>query len=927
MWVSVFLLGSGSSPINAQTAHSGATISVGSGYQLPTGVTVDKSGDVFVSNIGSLQAIREAVAVNGAVSPASQVVPIGTGFNNLSDIAIDANSNLFVVDISAHAVKEIRAVNGVLTANSQAFTIGSGFTNPSAVAVDFSGNVYVADGSEVKEIVAAKGAVSSTSQVITIGSGFSAPLGVAVDTKGDVFVADTGNATVKEILASNGTASSTSPVITIGSGFVSPAKVAVDGSGNVFVADSATNLVSKMVAVNGTVSSSSLVVPLGGGFNFPDGVAVDGSGNVFVADYNNNAVKEVLAGTQKFPTMPLQSTSAPLTIYFTFDSGGTLAGTPYVVLTQGALNLDFQAAATQDSDACITGHLYSAGDTCSVNVIFTPTEPYQRMGAVQLMGSSGPIATFNLRGTGTGPQVIFPTNSTLKMKSGFDGPCGVAIDGSGNAFVADTGNSEVKQIVAVNGVVSSTSIVNTVGSGFQNPTGVAADASGNVFVADTGNSEVKEIVAVNGVVSSASVVNTVGSGFRGPTGVAVDASGNVFVADAGNSEVKEIVATNGVASSTSVVNTLGGGFKLPSSVAVDGRGDVFVADIGNNTVNVVAISPPGVLRIAGLSSEIPVGVAVDARGSLLIADAGNNSVDGVNFSAAPSLDFATTMVGSVSSDSPKSVEFENIGNEALVAAAPVLVIGPNFTQEALGPCTATFTLNPGESCTLYIGFTPHTAGSPLTSTATFTDNALNASPFASQIVNLAGVATTEPAVINFRTLPTYAYGQTFQATATSNLPSPIIYSLVSGPARVTPAGEVTITGVGAVTLQASQAAHIQYGGGSATATFNAAKAQSSTSLSVSGKLTFTAVVAPEFGGTPTGVVTFYLGSKEVPHRGAPLPVALSTQALVRGTASYTLTQEVLDQYPNLAHEVHASYTGDTNFSGSDSKSIAFTTSQ
>jgi hypothetical protein len=82
--------------------------------------------------------------------------------------------------------------------------------------------------------------------------------------------------------------------------------------------------------------------------------------------------------------------------------------------------------------------------------------------------------------------------------------------------------------------------VNTVGSGISYPAGVAVDGSGNVFVADNGNNAVKEIVAVGGVVSSSSTVNTVGSGFSNPEGVAVDGSGNVFVADAGLNEVKEI---------------------------------------------------------------------------------------------------------------------------------------------------------------------------------------------------------------------------------------------------------------------------------------------------------------------------------------------------------------------------------------------------
>src|SRR6202041_3211436 len=71
------------------------------------------------------------------------------------------------------------------------------------------------------------------------------------------------------------------------------------------------------------------------------------------------------------------------------------------------------------------------------------------------------------------------------------------------------------------------------------------DGNGNVFVADSGNSAVKEILAVNGSIPASNpTINTLGSGFSEPSGVAVDGSGNVFVADSGNNAVKEINVTN-----------------------------------------------------------------------------------------------------------------------------------------------------------------------------------------------------------------------------------------------------------------------------------------------------------------------------------------------------------------------------------------------
>ena len=110
-----------------------------------------------------------------------------------------------------------------------------------------------------------------------------------------------------------------------------------------------------------------------------------------------------------------------------------------------------------------------------------------------------------------------------------------------------------------------------VGSGFNNPLGIALDGSGNLFVADQGNNAVKEVVAAGGYAT----VNTLGSGFTGPTAVAVDASSNVFVIDAGNSTIKEIVAAGGY----STVNTLGSAFSHPIvGIAVDGAGNVLFTD-------------------------------------------------------------------------------------------------------------------------------------------------------------------------------------------------------------------------------------------------------------------------------------------------------------------------------------------------------------
>jgi sugar lactone lactonase YvrE len=137
----------------------------------------------------------------------------------------------------------------------------------------------------------------------------------------------------------------------------------------------------------------------------------------------------------------------------------------------------------------------------------------------------------------------------------FNGPRGVAVDAKGNVYVADTGNHCIR-------VISPAGQVTTLAGGrqpgyadgqgdqarFNYPTDIAIDATGNSYVADTANHAIRKITPA-GLVSTVAGNGTPGDAdgspkaaqFRAPEGIAVDSQGNVYVADTGNHRIRKIV--------------------------------------------------------------------------------------------------------------------------------------------------------------------------------------------------------------------------------------------------------------------------------------------------------------------------------------------------------------------------------------------------
>jgi len=228
----------------------------------------------------------------------------------------------------------------------------------------------------------------------------------------------------------------------------------------------------------------------------------------------------------------------------------------------------------------------------------------------------------------------YATVKSILPKAGFDYPYGVTLDGSGNIFVADTYNNFVEEIPTKGGYTTISVLAAALNGDFIYPTSVAVDSSGNVFVADPDDNAVYEIVAAGGYANIKSVGAANGY-FTLPGGVALDSSGNVFVADYGNNAVKEVLAAGGYVT----VKTLGSGFKAPQGVAVDTSGNVYVADTGNNAVKEIlaegGYTTVNTLAAATGNFNTPAAVAVDTSGNVYVADSVNNVVKKILLGASP----------------------------------------------------------------------------------------------------------------------------------------------------------------------------------------------------------------------------------------------------------------------------------------------------
>jgi uncharacterized protein (TIGR03437 family) len=505
----------------------------------------------------------------------------------------------------------------------------------SGVAIDPAGNVFIASSqyqvvlrldakTSILTLVAGNGTAGfsgdngpATRAQLNLTSQFFGPAGLAVDSAGNLYIADESNLRVRKVsngvittVAGNGSLGPpTDNGLAVNAQFFLPISLAVDSAGNLYVADGhhlvrrVSNGAITTVAGTGTFGSSGDNGPATSAQFLPNGVAVDSSGTLYIADEANGRIRKVSNGT-----------------ITTVAGGGSSPGDNGPATSAQVL----PNAVAVDS----TGNIYIADNFA------------QRIRKV----SNGVITTVAGGGSSLG-------DNGPATSAGLSDPLGVAVDSSGNLYIADQFNNRIRKVmngvittvagggssIGDNGPATGAQLASTPGIS----TGIAVDSVGNVYITDY----LRARKVSKGVISTVAGNGTQGSsGDNGPAGsaqltvassAAVDSSGNLYISD-GN-RLREV--SNGT-----ITTVAGGGPSMgdnipaasaelsnPGGVAVDPSGNLYISDaarvreISNGIINTVAGNGTNGFsgdNGPGTSAQLsnPAGVAVDSSGNLYISE-------------------------------------------------------------------------------------------------------------------------------------------------------------------------------------------------------------------------------------------------------------------------------------------------------------------
>jgi len=504
----------------------------------------------------------------------------------------------------------IQTVAGSDNSGDGGSALSAALGQPEGIARDIAGNIYVADAADNRvRKISSDGSIQTfagTGAAGFAGDGGPAtaaqlnqPYGLALDRAGNLYIADLGNARVRKVTIDGAiqtvAGGGALPAANQGQGgpatiaqLMEPRNVTVDAGGALYISDFGAHQVYS-VASDGTLTlvagsgvagfSGDNASALLGQLNAPAGLAIDPIGGLYIADSGNNRVRKV-------------SNGVIITVFNTPGPTGLALGSTGALYIAASSYFGTLSQQIPGIPSAVDVALDQSGDLFATSGVYVLEIP-----------SGGTASTI----AGSGASLNFGGDNGPATSAQLYSPSSVAVDSSGNWYIADTANNRIRMVTPA-GVISTIAGAG-VAAQLNAPRGLAFDMAGNLFVADSGNNAIRKITP-DGLMASLPVATQLNN----PVTVATDAQGSVYIADSGNNQIVKVTASG----TTSILATIAG----LQAVAIDAMGNVFAAD----ATQVWNVTPAGVATsmITGLHS--PSGIAFATDGSLLIADTGANLI-------------------------------------------------------------------------------------------------------------------------------------------------------------------------------------------------------------------------------------------------------------------------------------------------------------
>ena len=683
---------------------------------------------IFVSNNGCDSVTAYPTGASGNVAPISP----GTALCWPTGVAVDSKGNIYVANFINSTVTVYPAgSNGNIAPSSTIGGSNTGLNRPTAIALDASGNIYVTnDGSSFRGTdtvtvypAGSNGNVAPSSTIGGSNTGLSLPQGVALDSSGKIYVTNDGSdygGTDTVTVYSAGSNGNLAPSSTIGgsnTGLDQPLGVALDASSNIYVVGGG-GVTVYPAGSNGNVAPSSIIDGSNTGLD-PEGIAVGASGKIYVT---NDAGGEGGNGT--------------VTVY-PAGSNGNLAPSS----TIGGSNTGLNAPAGIALDA--SGNIYVANGFG----LGGQNGPYRA--TVYPAGSNGNVAPSS---------TIGDSNTYLYT------PSGIALDASGNIYVANAFDNAVTVYPAgSNANVAPTSTIGGPKTGLDTPVGIALDAGGNIYVANDGSAiGGNDTVTVypagsNGNVAPSSAIAGFNTGLNGPLGIALDASGNIYVTnDGGNTVTAYPAGSNGNAAPRSTIAGSNTGLNFPVGIALDAGGTIYVANDGSNAVTIYRagsngnIAPSSAIAGSNTGLEYPYGIALDANGNICVVNSFYAGVGVASSGDAVTNDTVTVYAagsnGNVAPSATIAGPATELGVPEGIAIGPEQAPGQTATPTSSATPTPTPTPTPRSAPTPTPTPIPRPTPTP-TPTPTPVAAKLTASPTSLTFATRAEGTTSKPQVV------------------------------------------------------------------------------------------------------------------------------------------------------------------------------------